>query len=96
MAERAAIAIAAHPDDIEFMMAGTLRLLREAGWRTHYLNLSSGNCGSLVHGSARLGRIRGTEARRAAATLGAVRSLSAAVMSQETWADARFASIRLL
>jgi len=72
MAERAAIAIAAHPDDIEFMMAGTLRLLREAGWRTHYLNLSSGNCGSLVHGSARLRRIRATEARRAAATLGAV------------------------
>ena len=64
MAERAAIAIAAHPDDIEFMMAGTLRLLREAGWRTHYLNLSSGNCGSLVHGSARLRGIRAREARR--------------------------------
>ena len=27
-----ALAIAAHPDDIEFMMAGTLRLLHEAGW----------------------------------------------------------------
>ena len=71
MAERAAIAIAAHPDDIEFMMAGTLRLLREAGWRTHYLNLSSGNCGSLVHGSASLRGIRAREARRAAAVLGA-------------------------
>ncbi|MEY4004278.1 MAG: hypothetical protein RLZZ221_374 [Verrucomicrobiota bacterium] len=58
MAERAAIAIAAHPDDIEFMMAGTLRLLREAGWRTHYLNLSSGSCGSLVHSPAALRRIR--------------------------------------
>ena len=32
MAERAAIAIAAHPDDIEFTMAGTLLRLREAGW----------------------------------------------------------------
>jgi len=31
-----------------------------------------------------------------AAALGAVRSLSAGVMSQETWAAARFASIRLL
>ncbi|MFM7752669.1 MAG: PIG-L deacetylase family protein, partial [Opitutaceae bacterium] len=72
MAERAAIAIAAHPDDIEFMMAGTLRLLREAGWRTHYLNLSSGSCGSLVHGPAALRRIRASEARRAAAKLGAV------------------------
>ena len=72
MAERAAIAIAAHPDDIEFMMAGTLRLLREAGWRTHYLNLSSGSCGSLVHSPAALRRIRAREARRAAAKLGAV------------------------
>ncbi len=42
-----AIAIAAHPDDIEFMMAGTLLLLREAGWEIHCLNLSSGNCGSV-------------------------------------------------
>ena len=65
MAERAAIAIAAHPDDIEFMMAGTLRLLREAGWRTHYLNLSSGSCGSLVHSPAALRRIRARGARRA-------------------------------
>ena len=35
-----ALAIAAHPDDIEFMMAGTLCLLREAGWEIHYLNAS--------------------------------------------------------
>ena len=43
-----ALAIAAHPDDIEFVMAGTLLLLREAGWEIHYLNLSSGNLGSLT------------------------------------------------
>jgi LmbE family N-acetylglucosaminyl deacetylase len=71
MAERVAIAIAAHPDDIEFMMAGTLRLLREAGYRTHYLNVSTGSCGSLVHGAAALRRIRRREAQRAAALLGA-------------------------
>lgn len=71
MAERAAIAIAAHPDDIEFMMAGTLLLLREAGYRTHYLNVSSGNGGSLVHGGAALRRIRRNEARAAAKVLGA-------------------------
>ena len=46
MPERSAIAIAAHPDDIEFYMAGTLLLLKQAGWKIHYLNLSSGNCGS--------------------------------------------------
>ena len=41
-----AIAIAAHPDDIEFLMAGTLLLLAQAGWDIHYFNLSTGNCGS--------------------------------------------------
>lgn len=66
-----AIAIAAHPDDIEFMMAGTLCLLREAGWRTHYLNVSTGSCGSLVHRPVALRAIRRTEGRKAAAILGA-------------------------
>jgi len=71
MAERAAIAIAAHPDDIEFMMAGTLCLLREAGYCTHYLNVSTGSCGSLRHNPAVLMRIRKREARQAATVLGA-------------------------
>lgn len=71
MAEPAAIAIAAHPDDIEFMMAGTLCLLREAGYRIHYLNLLTGSCGSLVHKPAALRRIRRREAQRAAEVLGA-------------------------
>ena len=46
-----ALAIAAHPDDIEFVMAGTLLQLREAGWEIHYFNLSSGNMGSTVMSS---------------------------------------------
>lgn len=71
MRERSAIAIAAHPDDIEFMMAGTLALLREAGYRTHYLNVSTGSCGSLVHGATALRRIRRREGMKAAALLGA-------------------------
>ena len=29
---KTAIAIGAHPDDIEFYMAGTLLLLKKAGW----------------------------------------------------------------
>jgi LmbE family N-acetylglucosaminyl deacetylase len=66
-----AIAIAAHPDDIEFMMAGTLCVLRQAGWRTHYLNLSSGNLGSTTMSPARTARVRADEARAAAKMLGA-------------------------
>jgi N-acetylglucosamine malate deacetylase 1 len=65
------IAIAAHPDDIEFVMAGTLLLLGEAGWDLHYLNLSSGNLGSTTMTPARTARLRRAEARAAAKVLGA-------------------------
>ena len=37
-----ALASAAHPDDIEFMMAGTLLLLKETGAEIHMWNLSIG------------------------------------------------------
>ncbi|MCC8180243.1 MAG: PIG-L family deacetylase [Planctomycetes bacterium] len=43
---KTAMAIAAHPDDIEFMMAGTLLLLKQAGWKIHCLILSTGDCGT--------------------------------------------------
>ena len=64
-----AIAIAAHPDDIEFCMAGTLLLLKAAGWEIHYLNLSSGNCGSMTMNTARTRSLRRAEAKRAAKIL---------------------------
>jgi LmbE family N-acetylglucosaminyl deacetylase len=66
-----AIAIAAHPDDIEFVMAGTLLHLKGRGWEIHYFNLSTGNCGSIRHGAATTRRIRLAEAKRAAKVLGA-------------------------
>ena len=69
---RVAIAIAAHPDDIEFMMAGTLLLLREADWETHYLNLSSGNCGSVSLSARATEDKRLAEAREASALLGTI------------------------
>lgn len=72
MKTQTAIAIGAHPDDIEFHMAGTLLLLRQAGYETHYLNLASGNCGSAHTDSATTREIRKTEARAAATRLGAV------------------------
>lgn len=53
-------------------MAGTLCLLRDAGWEIHYLNLSSGNLGSLERSSAATARVRRREARAAAKRLGAV------------------------
>ncbi len=71
MRPRTAIAIAAHPDDIEYVMAGTLLLLREAGWEIHYFNLASGNCGSLEMGPEETERVRLLEAQEAARMLGA-------------------------
>lgn len=67
----AALAIFAHPDDIEFVAAGTLLLLRDAGWRIHYLNLSGGDCGSMMTGPEETRAIREREGRAAAALLGA-------------------------
>jgi LmbE family N-acetylglucosaminyl deacetylase len=66
-----AIAIGAHPDDIEFGMAGTLLMLRRAGWETHYLNVANGSCGSRQHSPRRLIPMRRREARSAARALGA-------------------------
>jgi N-acetylglucosamine malate deacetylase 1 len=66
-----AIAIAAHPDDIEFMMAGTLLQLKKHGFEIHYLNLSSGNVGSVNHNSEKTTSIRLQEAKKAAEILGA-------------------------
>ncbi|GAA4462608.1 PIG-L family deacetylase [Nibrella saemangeumensis] len=68
---RTAMAIAAHPDDIEFMMAGTLLLLKQAGYDIHYLNLSGGNCGSVEYDSETTKKIRLAEAQQAAQVLGA-------------------------
>ncbi len=67
----AALAIAAHPDDIEFHMSGTLALLKQAGWETHYLTVANGCCGSTRFDAKTLGPMRARESQRAAAILGA-------------------------
>ena len=40
------LALFAHPDDIEFVAAGTLLLLKDLGWQIHYCNIANGCCGS--------------------------------------------------
>src|SRR4051794_21228950 len=68
---KVALAIGAHPDDIEFYMAGTLLLLKQAGYDIHYFNVASGNCGSASQNSARTRARRHKEARAAASVLSA-------------------------
>ena len=53
-------------------MAGTLVLLRQAGYAIHYFNLLTGHCGSVTDSAARTRARRRREARRAAVILGAV------------------------
>ena len=67
-----AFAVAAHPDDIEFVMAGTLILLRNAGYEIHYMNIANGSCGSEEYSAEHTIRIREKEALAAADSIGAV------------------------
>lgn len=69
---KTAFAIAAHPDDVEFFMSGTLMLLAGGGYEIHYLNIADGCCGSTRHSREEIARIRRAEAIDAAASIGAV------------------------
>ncbi len=66
-----ALAVVAHPDDVEFMMAGTLLLLKEAGAEIHVWNLANGCLGTTKHDRAEIAAIRWQEAREAARVAGA-------------------------
>lgn len=66
------LAAAAHPDDIEFMMAGTLLRFREQGHEIHMWNLANGCCGTLRHSRDQIIRIRESEAQASAQLAGAV------------------------
>ena len=65
------LAAVAHPDDIEFMTAGTLLRLKEAGCNIHFWNLANGYCGTQAHSREEIIKIRRKEAAEAAALAGA-------------------------
>ncbi|MDD4101410.1 MAG: PIG-L family deacetylase [Kiritimatiellae bacterium] len=67
-----ALAMGAHPDDIEFMMSGTLLLLKRAGAEIHICNLANGCYGSQVYSKDEAARVRALEAQAAARVAGAV------------------------
>lgn len=68
----AVFAVAAHPDDIEFNMAGTLSLLAKAGFQPHMMNLSHSNLDSNELSESEITRIRRQEAERSAEVIDAV------------------------
>lgn len=68
---KTAIAIACHPDDIEFMMAGTLIKLKEAGYEIHYMNIANGSLGTNKLSYEEIVKMRRLEAINAAKLIGA-------------------------
>ena len=70
-ANKTALAFLAHPDDAEFLCAGTLLRLRDAGWTVHIATATPGDCGSATEDRWAISARRTEEARRAAALVGA-------------------------
>ncbi|MFC2076553.1 PIG-L deacetylase family protein [candidate division KSB1 bacterium] len=60
------LSLQAHPDDAEFTCAGTLALLRRAGWEVHIATMTAGDCGTTELGPDEIRRVRVAEAARAA------------------------------
>lgn len=66
------LSVLAHPDDAEFLCAGTLiRLAKEHGWQIHVASMTPGDCGSAELPADRISEIRRAEGARAAALVGA-------------------------
>jgi len=66
------LALVAHPDDIEFVMAGTLFRLKDAGFEVHYMTIANGSCGTTQYTTEVIIRKRRLEAMAAAAYMGAI------------------------
>jgi len=66
-----ALAIGAHPDDIEFMMAGTLLRLKQTGAEIHMWNLANGSCGTVSHSREEIIALRRAECEASAHEAGA-------------------------
>lgn len=67
------LSVLAHPDDAEFLCAGTLlRLKREHGWDVHIASMTPGDCGSMDRSADEIAAVRRQEGTNAAALIGAV------------------------
>ena len=68
---RRVLAAMAHPDDLEFLCAGTLMRLREAGFEVHVATMTPGDKGTADRSREAIAAVRREEARKGAASLGA-------------------------
>lgn len=67
--DKIVLSILAHPDDAEFMCAGTLALLREKGWQVHIATMTPGDCGTAELGREEISDVRRKESSTAAKIL---------------------------
>ena len=65
------LAIHAHPDDVEFLAAGTLSLLAGPEHEITIVTMTPGDCGSREHGPDQIAAIRRREAKASATLIGA-------------------------
>ena len=70
-ANRTVLSFLAHPDDAEFLCAGTLIRLAEAGWDGHLATATPGDRGTMTESPREISATRTGEAETAAARIGA-------------------------
>jgi LmbE family N-acetylglucosaminyl deacetylase len=68
--DKVVLSIGAHPDDAEFMCAGTLALLQQRGWQVHIATMAPGDCGTVQYSREEISRIRKGESAKAAGLIG--------------------------
>jgi N-acetylglucosamine malate deacetylase 1 len=69
MISKTALAVGAHPDDIEINCSGTLKLLKALGWNIHVATMTLGDCGSRDLPPEAIAKRRRAEAEEACALL---------------------------
>ena len=62
--DKRVLGLFAHPDDAEFMCAGTLALLHQRGWQVHIATMTGGDCGSNEFNREQISKIRCGEATK--------------------------------
>jgi LmbE family N-acetylglucosaminyl deacetylase len=70
-ARRVALGFFAHPDDAEFLCAGTLARLADLGWEIHIATATAGDCGTISLPAEVIAQVRRKEAAAAAKLIGA-------------------------
>ena len=66
MSNMVVMAVASHPDDIEYAMAGTMLMLQKAGCEVHYMNVANGSLGTEKYDYDTIVKMRREEAVNAA------------------------------